>query len=89
MTQNTPTTVINVSVRSRGGILYASSDDIFGLNIAANSEAELGDRLKTAVKWLFKQNQGLDVDVMIPSAPSEFPHASHKMLEQLVVAAAA
>lgn len=89
MTQNTPTTVINVSVKDRGGVLYASSDDIFGLNIAAKNEDELCSRLKVGVKWLFKQNHGMDVDVLIPSAPADFPKAPHKMLEQLVVAAAA
>jgi hypothetical protein len=89
MTQNTPTTVINVSVRSRGGILYASSDDIFGLHIAAKSEDELCARLKVGVKWLYKQNHGVDVEVFVPSDPAQFPQATHKSLEQLVIAAAA
>jgi hypothetical protein len=89
MTHNTPTTVINVTVKPRGGMLFASSEDVFGLNIAAPDEATLCERLKTGVKWLFKQNHNLDVDVLIPSEPASFPHASERMLHQLVVAAAA
>lgn len=91
MTQNTPLTVINVAVKPRGGLLYASSEDLFGLNIAAKNEEELTTRLITAVKWLFKQNKGMDVEVMVPSQPNDFSAraVSNRTLEQLVVAAAA
>ena len=89
MTQNTPTTVINVTVKPRGGVLYASSADIFGLNVVALNDEHLRDRLITAVKWLFKQNQKVDVDVMFPTDPAEFPRASSATVDRIVVAAAA
>jgi hypothetical protein len=91
MTQNTPLTVINVTVKPRGELLFASSEDLFGLNIVAPNEEELCARLIPAVKWLFKQNKGMDVDVIIPSQPSDFSMdaAPRKTLEQLVVARAA
>lgn len=86
MTQNTPTTVINVAVESRDDVLFASSEDLFGLNITAANQDELCSRLKIAVKWLFKQNRDMDVDVIIPSSPAEFPAKSHPMFDRTVVA---
>lgn len=89
MTQTTPTTVINVTVRTRGGYLYASSADLFGLNVVAPDEAEMRSRLDKAVKWLYRQNHDMDVEVMFPSVPAEFPRANTAPLEQLVIAKAA
>lgn len=89
MTQDTQTTVINVMVNNRDGLLFASSEDLFGLNICAKNDDELCERLKAGVKWLYKQNKGLDVEVMIPTAPAQFPNATNRVLEQLVIAQAA
>lgn len=89
MTDNTQTTVINIMVTNRDGQLFASSDDLFGLNICAQNEDELCAQLKTGVKWLFKQNRGIDVEVMIPTSPRQFPNATNRVIEQLVIAAAA
>lgn len=88
MTHDANTTVINVKVAHDGGQLYASSDDIFGLNVTAANESELCERVVAGVKWLFKQNKKMDVDVIIPSAPSDFPHIGHRSCAQLVIAAA-
>jgi len=88
MTQSTPTTVINVTARARGGLFYASSSDLFGLNIVASSEDQLKERLVKAVTWLYKQNHKMDVTVMFPSAPSEFPNKATASYDHLVIAAA-
>lgn len=91
MTQDTPTTVINVTVKNRGDLLFASSEDIFGLNVVAPNEDELCKRIVAAVKWLFKQNRGMDVQVLIPSPAREFSShpAANRSIEQLVIAPAA
>lgn len=89
MTDNTQTTVINVAVCNRDGQLYASSNDLFGLNICAKNDDELIERLKAGVKWLYRQNHDLNVEVMVPTSPNTFPRATNRVLEQLVVAAAA
>lgn len=92
MTHTTPTTVIDITVRQRGGSLFACSADMFGLNIVAADAAQLRDRLTTALKWLYKQNQNVDVEVLFPSTPAEFPRANpanQESVAQLVIAAAA
>ncbi len=89
MTHDANITVINVRVQNAGGQLYASSDDIFGLNITATNEPDLCDRLKAGVKWLFKQNKNVDVEVSIASEPSDFPHhVQPRNCSRLVVATA-
>lgn len=55
------------------GLYFANSDDLFALNICAQSEEQLCNRLRTGVKWLYKQSNGLDVEVFFPTAPAEFP----------------
>lgn len=88
MTDNL-TTVIRVAVSNRDGMLFASSKDVYGLHICARNDDELCERLKVSIKWLFKQNRNLDINVIIPTTPSEFPQRTNRVLEELVIAAAA
>ena len=89
MTQDTPTTVINVTVKSRGGVQYASSADLFGLHVAASNDDQMRERLIVAVTWLYKQNKGTDVVVNFASDPSDFPRVSQAAIGQMIVARAA
>lgn len=90
MTQNTLTTIINIDHEVQSGVWYASSEDVFGLNVTASGMDQLKERLVTAIKWLYEKNENTSVEVHFPNDPIDFTkHQPKHNFNQVVLSAKA
>ena len=73
MTNRSPVAIIHVQIVPNAGSFFASSNDLPGLHVAASSEEKLCDRVIQAIKFLFKTNRGMEVDVVPAVNVQSFP----------------
>ena len=81
------TTTVHVKLdQDADGIWYASSDDVFGLNLCGrNRNAVLRD-IPAALELLYRENRGVNVLVKELSDPTVFPRPK-PMSDQYVLEA--
>jgi hypothetical protein len=85
MTTHGPVTIVQVNVKQDATGYYASSPDIFGLNMRGDSFDALCECVVEGIKWLYKLNHQLDVDVVMAADPKTLQY-EHKMFNRFVVA---
>ena len=73
MTSNTTITVVQVILSHKDGYYFATSEDVPGLHLCSQDRAKLESYIIPAIKLLFKDNRGLDVEVLRYSDPKSFP----------------
>jgi hypothetical protein len=69
VTKSTQFTTVTVSIRPEGDAFVATSSDVPGLHVWAQSIAELKERVCEAIRILYKVNRGMEV-VVGPDAES-------------------
>lgn len=69
MTNSTQFTTVTVNIRPEGDAFIATSADVPGLHVWAESIADLKDRVCDGIRFLYKMNRGMDV-VVGPNAES-------------------
>ena len=69
MTKSTQFTTVTVKIRPEGDAFVATSGDVPGLHVWAQSIAELKDRVCEGIVVLYKVNRGMDV-IVGPDAES-------------------
>ncbi len=67
------TTVIKLEMEQREGLFYVSSADVPGLHLAGYDMRKVLADVVPAIKYLFKMNRGLDVEVRPASPVERFP----------------
>lgn len=77
MTTQTPAFIIRVQVRPDAGRFFASSPDVPGLHVWGDSRDALCERVVQGIKFLFRMNRNIEVEVT-PLSPAEaFPMPAH------------
>ena len=67
------TTVVKVEIVSEGDLHYATSDDVFGLNLASRDRDALLRDVPKAIELLYEENLGVRVVAKPVAEPAAFP----------------
>lgn len=67
-------TVIRVTIASDGELHYATSDDVFGLNLAARDRDVLMRDIPKAIELLYRENHGVRVVAKPFAEAATFPN---------------
>lgn len=67
------TTVVKVKIASEGALHYATSDDVFGLNLASHDRETLLRDVPKAIELLYEENLGVRVVAKPVAEPAAFP----------------
>jgi len=67
------TTVVYVTVAHDGDLHYATSDDVFGLNLASRDRDALMRDVPRAIELLYRENHGVRVVAKPFAEPATFP----------------
>lgn len=67
------TTVVEVAISTEGDFHYATSDDIFGLDLASRDRDALLRDVPRAIELLYRENHGVRVVAKPVSEPVTFP----------------
>jgi hypothetical protein len=76
--KHAPTSVL-INVIPQGDVFVATSRDVPGLHIWADTEEDLRGRVVIAIRALVKANYGIDVSIKPdPDDPADALHIPHK-----------
>ena len=67
------TTVVEVEIASDGDLHYATSDDVFGLDLASRDRDALLRDVPRAIELLYAENLGVRVVAKPLAEPAAFP----------------
>ena len=67
-------TVIRVTIACDGEIYYATSDDVYGLNLAARDRGVLMQDIPKAIELLYRENHGVRVVAKPFAEAATFPN---------------
>jgi hypothetical protein len=90
-----PPFVAEIRLDERDGDIHAYSDDVPGLNICGRDRDEVLEDVVGAIKFLYKEVAGIDVDVELAdsakakfdkAAPSQRPSVERFVMRELVAA---
>lgn len=81
-------TTIRVHVERQGKHFVAYSDDLPGLNLIGKRQKDVLADVPSAIKYLYKQNSGIDVSACPMVKPMEFPNRVYEK-DRFVVSAQA